>query len=436
MILKGSQRAGAGQLARHLLKAENEHVELHELRGFMADDLPGALQEAYAVSQGTRCKQFMFSLSLNPPETEKVPISAFENAIDDIEKKLGLNDQPRAIIFHEKEGRRHAHVVWSRINAETMTAVNLPHYKLKLRDISRELYLEHGWHLPRGLMNSEERDPLNFTQAEWEQARRGGNDPKALKAMFRECWASSDSAKAYAQALKARGFYLATGDRRGFVAVDYRGEVYAIARWTGLKTKDVKARLGDPDKLLSVSEVKARIAALMNDKLKGYIGENETAFQKQAASLAFRKADLVQRHRAEREKLKSGQERRWNEETKDRAARLSRGLRGVWDRLTGKYGKLRKQNEREAMEALRRDRKQKDELIQAQLFERRKLQEQIRIAREAHTKATMRLHREVAHYIEMARRELKDDFNRAAEVEKLRRLEQQRRRKRDFGPSI
>jgi hypothetical protein len=40
MILKGSQRSGAGQLARHLLKSENEHVELHELRGFMADELP------------------------------------------------------------------------------------------------------------------------------------------------------------------------------------------------------------------------------------------------------------------------------------------------------------------------------------------------------------------------------------------------------------
>lgn len=436
MILKGSQRAGAGQLARHLLKAENEHVELHELRGFIGDDLPSALQEVYAISQGTRCKQFMFSLSLSPPENESVPISVFENAIDDIENKLGLANQPRAIVFHEKEGRRHAHVVWSRINAETMTAVNLPHYKLKLRDISRELYLEHGWQLPRGLVNSEERDPLNFTQAEWEQARRGGNDPKVLKAMFQECWASSDSAKAYAQALRARGFYLAKGDRRGFVAVDYRGEIYAVARWTGLKTKEVKARLGNPEKLLPVSEVKARLAALMNDKLNGYISESETAFQKQAASLAFRKADLVQRHRAERDKLKHGQEKRWIEETKDRAARLSRGLRGVWDRLTGKYGKIRRINEREALEALKRDQWHRDNLIQAQLAERQKLQKQIRQMREAHIKAVMRLHRDVAHYVEMSRQELKEDFNRAAEIERLKRLERQRRRKRDQGPSI
>ena len=38
MILKASQRGGARQLAIHLLRTdENDHVELHELRGFMAD---------------------------------------------------------------------------------------------------------------------------------------------------------------------------------------------------------------------------------------------------------------------------------------------------------------------------------------------------------------------------------------------------------------
>jgi hypothetical protein len=158
-------------------------------------------------------------------------VEAFEKAISEIEHKLGLENQPRAIVFHEKEGRRHAHVVWSRIDGKEMKAINLPHYKLKLRDISRELYLEHDWQMSRGLMNSEERNPLNYTQAEWQQARRGGNDPKALKSMFQECWAVSDSHKAFAQALKARGFHIARGDRHGFVAVDFKGEIYAIAKW-------------------------------------------------------------------------------------------------------------------------------------------------------------------------------------------------------------
>ena len=46
MILKASQRGSAMELAKHLLKAAtNEHVEVHDLRGFVADDLQGALRE-------------------------------------------------------------------------------------------------------------------------------------------------------------------------------------------------------------------------------------------------------------------------------------------------------------------------------------------------------------------------------------------------------
>ncbi len=180
MILKGSQRGGAKQLAIHLLNTrDNEHAEVHELRGFLADDLQSAFHEAYAVSRGTRARQFLFSLSLNPPPHEKVSITAFEKAIDQVEQGLGLEHQPRAIVFHEKEGRRHAHVVSSRIDAQHMKAINLPFYKLKLREVSKELFLEHGWQMPRGFIDSRERDPATYSLAEWQQAKRGGHDPKA-----------------------------------------------------------------------------------------------------------------------------------------------------------------------------------------------------------------------------------------------------------------
>lgn len=202
MILKGSQRSGASQLATHLLNArDNEHVEVHELRGFSADDLHGAFQEIEATSRGTRAKQPLFSLSLNPPPREHVSTEAFEAAIEAAEKKLGLQGQPRAIVFHEKEGRRHAHVVWSRIDSEHMKAVNLPHFKRKLQDVSRQLYREHGWDMPRGLAAGQQRNPLNFTRSEWEQAKQAKQDPKALKAMFQRCWEQADSGKAYAHAL-------------------------------------------------------------------------------------------------------------------------------------------------------------------------------------------------------------------------------------------
>ncbi|MCV6601084.1 MAG: relaxase/mobilization nuclease domain-containing protein, partial [Cohaesibacter sp.] len=139
-------------MAIHLLNAEdNEHVTIHELRGFISDDLKDALMESYAISRATQCKKFLYSLSLSPPEMENVPVEAFEKAIAQIEAKLGFEGQPRAIVFHEKEGRRHAHCVWSRIDVATMKAIDPSYDKLCLRDISREIYLEHGWKMPRGL---------------------------------------------------------------------------------------------------------------------------------------------------------------------------------------------------------------------------------------------------------------------------------------------
>ncbi|MEW8419251.1 MAG: relaxase/mobilization nuclease domain-containing protein [Candidatus Thiodiazotropha endolucinida] len=141
MILKGNQRGGAKQLALHLLNTQtNDHVEIHEIRGFVSDSLQSALHEAYAISRGTKCQKFLFSVSLSPPETEDVPVEEFEKAANDIEKKLGLNNQSRAIVFHEKEGRRHAHCVWSRIDTEKMRAIELPYYKNRLRDVSKQLW--------------------------------------------------------------------------------------------------------------------------------------------------------------------------------------------------------------------------------------------------------------------------------------------------------
>jgi Relaxase/Mobilisation nuclease domain len=229
VILKGSQRAGAKQLAAHLLnERDNEHVRVHALRGFVAEDLHGAFAEAQAVSKGTQCKQFLFSLSLNPPKNETVGEAAFERAADQAERALGLDGQPRAIVFHEKEGRLHAHVVWSRISASTMRAVNLPHFKRKLTALSKELFLEHGWTLPEGLRRDGGKSPLNFTLAEWQQAKRIGRDPREIKDVFRDAWARSDSLKALQSALAERGYFLARGERRGLVALDVSGEVYAL----------------------------------------------------------------------------------------------------------------------------------------------------------------------------------------------------------------
>lgn len=397
MILKGSQRAGATQLALHLINdRDNDHVTLFELRGFMASDLRGALNEAYAVSKGTRCQQFMFSLSLNPPKGEHVTEDDLVRAADRAEAVLGLDNQPRAIVFHEKENRRHAHVVWSRIDASTMTAINLPHFKRKLNDLARELYLDHEWELPNGLRRDGGKSPLNFTLDEWQQAKRIKLDPREIKQSFLDAWQRSDSAKGFKAALEERGYFLARGDRRGFVALDTNGEVFSVPRWVGVKTKEVRQKLGDPQSLPNLGEVKRELEVKITDKVKSFIGDVDRKHDDDMLPLAYERTEMVANHRQERKAMHAGQRHRWQTEARERSSRLNKGLRGLWQTLSGASEKIKSQNTKEAWAALKRDQKQRDDLVKAHMAERRSLQQRIESLRRKHAQNRRILTRDVA----------------------------------------
>lgn len=368
MILKGNQRANGRELALHLLNVEdNEHAVVHELRGFMANDLVGAFKETEAISHGTKCQQYLFSLSLNPPPNAKVSVEKFEGVIADIERRMGLTGQPRAVVFHEKKGRRHAHCVWSRIDVDRMRAINLAHYKLRLRDISREVYLEHGWDMPAGLQNGVDRDPLNYAAEEAGQAKRAKRDPAALKKLFNSCWESSDTRSTFAHALGEQGFILARGDRRGFVAVDAQGEVYSLSRWLGVKTKALSARLGDFAELPDIEEAVGLLERVTVPPT------DDAVHQSALANYEAKVADLVARQRQERDDLAAKQEARRIAELKMRQAPLPTGLKAAWAQLTGQYQRLCTQLADEAKACADRDQHEQQVLIDSHLAARRSL---------------------------------------------------------------
>lgn len=404
MILKGSQRGGAGNLANHLMNvSDNEHLRVHELRGFACDDLKGAFKEVEAIARGTRCKQAFFSLSLNPPASENVPDAVFEDALSRIEERLGLQGHARALIFHEKDGRRHAHCVWSRIDPETMTAKQLSFFKLGLQEISRELYLEHGWKMPRGFENPAERDPARFTLAEWQQAKRAKIDPRWLKGVAQDCWAKSDSEKSFSRALQERALFLAKGDRRSFVVLDHQGEVWSLPRLLNLKTKEVRDRLGDGSSLPSVAEAKAALGARMTPAIKAHIAESKEAFEERSARLGARKAELTQEHRKTRIQLQTFQAAEWLAETKRRANRLPKGIKGLWHRITGQYQAVKAQNEAEARITQERHLAGREALIAQQLEQRRALQAEIKELRKAQAEQLLTLRADIGRFLNMQR---------------------------------
>jgi len=66
--------------------------------------------------------------------------------------------------------------------------------------------------------------------------------------------------------LTQAGFFLARGDRKNVhVAVDWNGEIYTLRRALSVKTRDLKARLGDAEKLPNIEATKAIIASAQKD---------------------------------------------------------------------------------------------------------------------------------------------------------------------------
>jgi hypothetical protein len=409
MIFYASQRANAAELSKHLLNAdENEHVTVHEVRGFVALDLEGALMEAYAISKGASCKHFLFAVSLNPPDYADVPVEDFEAVIEDIEKKLGLLEQPRIVVFHEKKGRRHCHAVWLRLKPSThsnrLIGVNIPHWKFKLMDISRALFVKYGWKMPEGMKKGKGRgkDPFSYRREEYRQAVKNAEDPVALKIMFKQSWETTDSKQTFARFLSENGFFLAQGDRRGYVAVDLAGKVYSLTRWIDISTRDLKARLGPPESLPTIEKARVFIAERMTATLQLHIEQVKAEAKQKRLPLVQEIRLMTAQHRKARTELIYTQELRHREETKVRIARFARGVASIWEMATGEYQKKCALNAAEIKSCRERDRKELHTLVRSQLQERQGLEKTVQFYRTEHVQEMARIRREIAQYISTA----------------------------------
>lgn len=402
MILKGSQRGGGKNLADHLTNTrENDHVEIVEIRGVAARDLHGAFNEIEALSRGTKATQPFYSVSINPPEDARLTVDDFRAAAQAIEEKLGLTDQPRTIVTHEKNARLHAHVVWSRIDIEQMKAIQLSHDRPKLKEVSRELFKEYGFDMPEGLRDRAKASPDNFSPQIWQQAKRIGEDPRDLKRIISDAFRDADSAKAFQAQLESHAMFLARGDRRGFVVLHHTGEALPINRYLDLKQKDIRARLGDPKDQITIDQARSYLKARMTAQAEHQL---ETLKKKQAAERKPQadKAQKMRRdHRTAREALRTAQEARTAREELERANRLRTGVRGLWQRFTGEYGRIAKQNVAEAEASRVRDTAEREALRQSQLNERAELQSDIAQMKDKQLRETNQQRAILGHWLAM-----------------------------------
>ena len=326
MIPKASQRGLGQDLATHLQNAyDNEYVEIAEVRGAVARDLHGAFAEWEVCAHSmTGCRNYLYSLSVNPdPAQNALTRAQYRDYIERVEGKLGLSGQPRAVIFHIKDGREHCHVVWSRIDAEHGKAVHQPFDRQKLMMVTRRFAREHGIRLPDGMTPDAGRErgkKKSLSLYEKHQQDSTGLTKEERMRQVTDAWRRSDGARAFVRALEELGYVLATG-KRPYVLVDLYGEMNALPKLIddrAVRTRDIRAFLEQDfplESLPSVDEAKALVAQhrqAIEDfkKAQGQADRVEDLKRYQAerrAPLEAENNEMQARHARERESLETRQ---------------------------------------------------------------------------------------------------------------------------------
>lgn len=177
-----------------------------------------------------------------------------------------MKDHPRGIVVHDGGDHKHAHVVFQRTAASTMTMWDTGMNYEKHERASKRMELEFGHefvpgkHAKRDRKKQPEFPREKLTHAEAQQAMRTGMSKEERIAQLAEIRKPCDDGLAFKNALEEAGYLLARGDKRGLVLVDEQGEVYSLSRHvTDLKSKEFKAFIApiQESTLPTVDEAKA-----------------------------------------------------------------------------------------------------------------------------------------------------------------------------------
>lgn len=329
MIIKGGSRAGPKQLARHLARTDtNEQVRVLEMQ-WGGDSLGAAFRDWQTLAAGTKGSKGLYHANIDPALGYHMTPDQWTRAVDVLEKELGLEGQPRAVVMHEKHGRQHIHVVWARTDIDSMKmrsdSQNFAAHERASLALEREFGHEQvpGKHAKRDRGAQPEPPRADFNHAEWQQAERAKADPRALKAEITDLFERSDTPQAFQAALADAGYILARGDKADFVIVGADGAAKNLGRQIGMKAAEVRAFMAEVDKaaLPSAEQARDRQAARPRETPEAPPPEKEAKDQPSAAEQrkeawlrtleralterhAFEAAEIRQRQRDELRQLK------------------------------------------------------------------------------------------------------------------------------------
>jgi hypothetical protein len=294
MIIKGGAAGNVGFWSRHLMRDDtNEAVRLVELTGVIATTLHGALREMQAIGRQSRSRgNFMYQANINPHVDDDVSHAQMLEAVDRLERNLGLVGHQRVIVEHVKHGRRHWHAIWNRVDVETLKVADITgNYAIHART-ARELEEAFGL---RPTPPPDGRAKLSEKLWERNAEEESGITRARISADMTRCWHETDTGRDFRIAIERLGYRLARGDRRDYCVLDQSGRAHSLARrLTGIDVGAVRARLADidPATLPSVSESRARQRAENPD----WISKNNAKTRSLGLAMRAAKQESFRRH--------------------------------------------------------------------------------------------------------------------------------------------
>jgi len=258
IINNAGSRCDVDFWAKHLENTEdNERAELREIRELNAGNLREALDEMKRLARANpRVKNFMYHADFNPRLNEHLSDAERDRAFEIFENERGIPpNTARIVMEHVKDGRKHWHVMWLRVDengrpfSDKLDA-QVAHragekiaHELGLEKVISPLTREPGTPRP-------ERAPKP-----WEMYRAGqsGITLESIEADMAQLRPQCATGKEFHVVLDLHDFILARGDKMTagqptLMIIDPAGDDHALARRLKIKTKELNDFMRDVDR--------------------------------------------------------------------------------------------------------------------------------------------------------------------------------------------
>ncbi|TXM92628.1 hypothetical protein [Methylobacterium sp. WL116] len=260
-MISGAMRGKGGDaLARHLLKDENDSVEVIPARGLGSPDLLHQVRELVAMSLGGRTDAPCYHVHVDPEIEISDNAGARARWWTLFEKEFRLASQPYCGAVHDKHGRRHEHRVYGLVRRDG-GVVDLAWDYARREKVSRIVEFEHGlppvpskhgraiakalreegrvdvasWLEASGTLDTE-RPVTALSPTERLVQERTGVPLASVRAAALSAWHASEDGEGLRAALRERGLRLHAG-RSGPVVHDANGTAHLLTRLIGAASK-------------------------------------------------------------------------------------------------------------------------------------------------------------------------------------------------------